>query len=190
MWEAVLLIAFAASAHQAWSASLYATVSDTFPKQAISSVSGLGGFVGSLGGMAFPIIAGKLLDSDPVNGYGMLFSICAFAYVLAFALHHILVPKLEMANLGTDESGASYSIASMVLSTLGLAALFVSFSEGAVGKMAFGGLLLTIAGLVFSKMGEKSEKGDLAGAATLIGYVGLLLSTYIFGPMAWAWLVG
>jgi MFS transporter, ACS family, hexuronate transporter len=190
MWEAVLLIAFAASAHQAWSASLYATVSDTFPKQAISSVSGLGGFVGSLGGMAFPIVAGKLLDADPVNGYGILFSICAFAYVLAFALHHILVPKLEMANLGTDESGASYSIASMVLSTLGLAALFISFSEGVAGRMAFGGLLFAIAGLVFSKMGEKSEKGDLAGAATLIGYVGLLFSAYIFGPMAWAWLVG
>ncbi len=190
MWEAVLLIAFAASAHQAWSASLYATISDTFPKQAVASVSGLGGFVGSLGGMAFPIIAGRLLDADPVNGYGLLFSICAFAYVLAFALHHILVPKLEMATLGTDENGASYSIASMVLSTLGLTALFLSFSEGSIGKMAVGGLLLSIAGLVFSKMGEKSEKGDLAKAATLIGYVSLILSIFIFGPMAWAWLVG
>ena len=39
---------------------------------------------------------GRLLDADPVNGYGLLFSICAFAYVLAFALHHILVPKLGM----------------------------------------------------------------------------------------------
>jgi len=44
--------------------------------------------------------------------------------------------------------------------------------------------------LVFSKMGEKSEKGDLAKAATLIGYVSLILSVFIFGPMAWAWLVG
>jgi len=140
--------------------------------------------------MAFPIIAGRLLDADPVNGYGILFSICAFAYVLAFALHHILVPKLDMASLGTDENGASYSIASMVLSTLGLTALFFSFSEGAIGKLAVGGLLLSLAGLVFSKMGEKSEKGDLAKAATLIGYVALILSVFIFGPMAWAWLVG
>jgi hypothetical protein len=64
------------------------------------------------------------------------------------------------------------------------------FSQGAIGKMAIGGLLLSIAGLVFSKMGEKSEKGDLAKAATLIGYVSLILSVFIFGPMAWAWLVG
>jgi len=98
MWEAVLLIAFAASAHQAWSASLYATISDTFPKEAVASVSGLGGFVGSIGGMIFPVVAGRILDSN-VNGYAVLFGFCAFAYVVAFAIHHILVPKLEMAKV-------------------------------------------------------------------------------------------
>lgn len=98
MWEAVLLIAFAASAHQAWSASLYATISDTFPKEAVASVSGLGGFVGSIGGMIFPIVAGRILDAN-VNGYAVLFGFCAFAYVVAFAIHHLLVPKLEMADV-------------------------------------------------------------------------------------------
>jgi ACS family hexuronate transporter-like MFS transporter len=98
MWEAVLLIAFAASAHQAWSASLYATISDTFPKEAVASVSGLGGFVGSIGGMIFPIVAGRILDSN-ANGYAVLFGFCAFAYVVAFAIHHLLVPKLEMAEV-------------------------------------------------------------------------------------------
>ena len=98
MWEAVLLIAFAASAHQAWSASLYATISDTFPKEAVASVSGLGGFVGSIGGMIFPIVAGRILDSN-ANGYAVLFGFCAFAYVIAFAIHHALVPKLEKAVL-------------------------------------------------------------------------------------------
>jgi len=98
MWEAVLLIAFAASAHQAWSASLYATISDTFPKEAVASVSGLGGFVGSIGGMIFPVVAGRILDSN-ANGYAVLFGFCAFAYVVAFAIHHILVPKLEMADV-------------------------------------------------------------------------------------------
>jgi ACS family hexuronate transporter-like MFS transporter len=98
MWEAVLLIAFAASAHQAWSASLYATISDTFPKEAVASVSGLGGFVGSIGGMIFPVVAGRILDSN-ANGYAVLFGFCAFAYVVAFAIHHILVPKLEMAEV-------------------------------------------------------------------------------------------
>jgi ACS family hexuronate transporter-like MFS transporter len=99
MWDAVFLIAFAASAHQAWSASIYATVSDTFPKKAVGSVSGLGGFAGSIGGMIFPIVAGMVLDANPTGGYAILFSFCAFAYVVAFAIHHLLVPKLEMADV-------------------------------------------------------------------------------------------
>jgi ACS family hexuronate transporter-like MFS transporter len=99
MWQAVALIAFAASAHQAWSASLYATVSDTFPKKAVASVSGLGGFAGSIGGMIFPIVAGVILDANPTGGYAILFSFCAFAYVVAYAIHHVLVPKLEMAEI-------------------------------------------------------------------------------------------
>ncbi len=99
MWQAVFLIAFAASAHQAWSASIYATISDTFPKKAVASVSGLGGFAGSIGGMIFPIVAGMVLDANPTGGYAILFSFCAFAYVVAFAIHHLLVPKLEMAEV-------------------------------------------------------------------------------------------
>jgi ACS family hexuronate transporter-like MFS transporter len=99
MWEAVFLIAFGASAHQAWSASLYATVSDTFSKNAVASVSGMGGFAGSIGGMIFPIVAGAVLDANPTGGYAILFSFCAFAYVIAFAIHHALVPKLEKAVL-------------------------------------------------------------------------------------------
>ena len=99
MWQAVALIAFAASAHQAWSASLYATISDTFPKKAVASVSGLGGFSGSIGGMIFPIVAGMVLDANPTGGYAILFSFCAFAYVLAYAIHHALVPRLEMAEV-------------------------------------------------------------------------------------------
>ena len=101
MWEAVFLIAFGASAHQAWSASLYATVSDTFSKNAVASVSGMGGFAGSIGGMIFPIVAGMVLDANKLTGggYAILFSFCAFAYVIAFAIHHALVPKLEKAVL-------------------------------------------------------------------------------------------
>ncbi|GBL29544.1 hypothetical protein EMGBS10_06940 [Opitutia bacterium] len=99
MWQAVMLIAFAASAHQAWSASIYATISDTFPKKAVASVSGLGGFAGSIGGMIFPIVAGMVLDANPSGGYAVLFSFCAFAYVVAFVIHHLLVPRLEMAKV-------------------------------------------------------------------------------------------
>jgi ACS family hexuronate transporter-like MFS transporter len=61
-WTAVLLIGFAASAHQAWSANLFTTVSDMFPKNAVASVVGIGGMAGSAGGILFPYVAGKMLD--------------------------------------------------------------------------------------------------------------------------------
>jgi ACS family hexuronate transporter-like MFS transporter len=97
---AVLLIGLAGAAHQAWSANLYTSVSDMFPKRAVASVVGLGGMAGSIGGIAFPIYAGKLLDSFEASnnvtaGYAVLFGICSCAYLLAFAIHHALAPKFE-----------------------------------------------------------------------------------------------
>ena len=97
-WGAVVLIGIAGAAHQAWSANLFTTVSDMFPKRAVGSVVGLGGMAGSLGGIAFPILAGKLLDhftrvGDVTAGYRILFGFCGFAYLLAFAISHLLVPK-------------------------------------------------------------------------------------------------
>jgi MFS transporter, ACS family, hexuronate transporter len=97
-WPAVLLIGLAGAAHQAWSANLYTTVSDMFPKYAVASVIGIGGFAGAIGGMLFPIISGKLLDNfkgDEAAGYTILFTYCAFAYILVFFLHHLLAPRLE-----------------------------------------------------------------------------------------------
>ncbi len=97
-WVAVMLIGLAGAAHQAWSANLFTTVSDMFPKKAIASVVGLGGMAGSLGGMMFPIWSGMLLDKyDKVgrinDGYAILFGFCAMAYIVAFAVHHMLAPK-------------------------------------------------------------------------------------------------
>ena len=103
-WTAVLLIGLAGSAHQAWSANLYTTVSDMFPKHAIASVIGIGGMAGSVGGILFPIYSGKLLDrftaaGNVTAGYAILFGICACAYLLTFALHHLLAPKFEQVKL-------------------------------------------------------------------------------------------
>ena len=83
-WPAVFLIGLAGAAHQAWSANLYTTVSDMFPKHAVASVVGLGGLAGAAGGMMFPIYCGKLLDQftasgNVTGGYAILFAICAFA---------------------------------------------------------------------------------------------------------------
>ncbi|HKP58502.1 MAG TPA: MFS transporter [Polyangiales bacterium] len=99
-WGAVMLIGLAGAAHQAWSANLFTSVSDMFPKRAVASVVGLGGMAGSVGGIAFPIYAGKLLDrfeasGNVAAGYGVLFGICSSAYLIAFALHHLLAPKFE-----------------------------------------------------------------------------------------------
>lgn len=80
IWEAVALISIAAAAHQAWSANIFTTVSDMFPKKAISSVVGIGGMAGSLGGVLFPYFIGIILDKykalDNLNGgYNIIFTI-------------------------------------------------------------------------------------------------------------------
>jgi MFS transporter, ACS family, hexuronate transporter len=99
-WSAVLLIGLAGSAHQAWSANLYTTVSDMFPKQAVASVIGIGGMAGSAGGFLFPIFTGRLLDhfkaqNNVTAGYTILFSLCAGSYLVAFALNHWCAPRFE-----------------------------------------------------------------------------------------------
>jgi ACS family hexuronate transporter-like MFS transporter len=103
-WEAVIIIGIAGSAHQAWSANLYTTVSDMFPKRAVASVIGLGGMAGSLGGLIFPYASGVLLDSFKASGnvtagYAVLFGICGTAYLVAFGINHLLAPRYEPVKL-------------------------------------------------------------------------------------------
>lgn len=103
-WTAVLLIGLAGAAHQAWSANLFTTVSDMFPKRAVASVTGIGGMAGALGGMLFPAITGALLDAFKASGnvtagYSILFSICAFAYLVAFGINHMLAGRFEQFSL-------------------------------------------------------------------------------------------
>jgi ACS family hexuronate transporter-like MFS transporter len=100
VWPAVLLIALAGAAHQAWSANLYTTVSDMFPKGAIARVTGLGGMAGAMGGMVFPLVCGYELDryralGNEAAAYTELLGICAFAYLLTFVVHHWLAPRFE-----------------------------------------------------------------------------------------------
>lgn len=103
-WTSVLLIGFACAAHQAWSANLFTTASDMFPKRAVASVVGIGGMAGSVVGMGFPIMAGRLLDvfsarGNVSAGYGILFAICAGAYLVAWVAQHLLAPRFEMVDL-------------------------------------------------------------------------------------------
>src|SRR3954464_12739728 len=97
LWVAVALISVAAAAHQGWSANLYTLVSDMFPKQAVGSVVGFGGMAGAVGGMLIAKLTGYILQAT--GSYVPVFLIAAFAYVVALAIIHILVPRLEPAHL-------------------------------------------------------------------------------------------
>ena len=104
-WTVVLLIGLAGASHQAWSAHLFTTVSDIFPKHAVASVIGIGGMVGAFSSMLFQPFAGAVLDFFKLHGgatagYNVLFMICAFAYLFTFAVHHLLAPKFDRIQLG------------------------------------------------------------------------------------------
>ena len=97
-WAAVCLIALAASSHQAWSANLFTTVSDAFPKRAVSSVTGIGGMSGALGGAFVSMIAGAILNHYKIaghveTGYVVMFAIAGSAYLLAWIIMQVFAPK-------------------------------------------------------------------------------------------------
>jgi ACS family hexuronate transporter-like MFS transporter len=99
MWYAVLLVGLAAAAHQGWSANLFTTASDMFPKQAVGSIVGLGGMAGALGAMLILKITGYVLTQT--GSFTVLFIIAGSAYVIALAIIHLLVPRLEPTNIVT-----------------------------------------------------------------------------------------
>ncbi len=103
-WYAVLVIGLAASAHQAWSANIFTTASDMFPKKAVASVTGIGGMAGAVGGIFIAEIAGKLLDHYKAlgtieTGYYIMFIICGLAYLTAWIIMGILAPKMKKVEL-------------------------------------------------------------------------------------------
>jgi len=90
---AVAVICIGAAAHQAWSANLFTTVSDMFPKRAVGSVTGIGGLAGGLGGFIIQKLAGFLTDlykDTPQNAYAIMFAICASSYIIAWVIIKIL----------------------------------------------------------------------------------------------------
>ena len=100
-WFAILIIGLAASAHQAWSANIFTTASDMFPKRAVASITGLGGMAGAIGGILIAKLAGRLFDfykelGHIETGYYIMFIICGSAYLLAWFLFYVvLVPKMK-----------------------------------------------------------------------------------------------
>ena len=97
MWVAVWLVGLAAAAHQGWSANLFTTASDMFPKRAVASMVGLGGMAGAFGAMGILKLTGYILART--GDYTMLFLIAGSAYLIALAILHTLAPRLAPAKL-------------------------------------------------------------------------------------------
>ena len=103
-WYAVATIAIACAGHAAWSANMFTTVSDMFPKKSVASVTGIGGMAGALGGILIARAAGLLLKHYSALGkvelgYGILFVICGCAYLTAWLIMGLLVPKFKQVVL-------------------------------------------------------------------------------------------
>ncbi|MET0336151.1 MAG: MFS transporter [Caulobacter sp.] len=93
LWVAVLIIGIATAAHQGFSANLYTLPSDVFPRAAVGSVVGIGGMLGAFGGMAMAKYAGYVLDQ--IGTYTPIFILAASAYLIALAVVHLLMPKMD-----------------------------------------------------------------------------------------------
>ena len=97
LWAAVALISLAAAAHQGWSANLFTLASDTFPRQAVGSVVGLGGMAGAIGGMVIAKATASILQAT--GSYLPVFIVAGVTYLSALAVVHVLAPKLESAQI-------------------------------------------------------------------------------------------
>ncbi|MBP6430401.1 MAG: MFS transporter [Ferruginibacter sp.] len=101
MWFAVLIIGFAAASHQAWSANIFTTVSDMFPKKSTASVTGIGGLFGGLGGILLSALVQKqmFVHFEKIGkietAYYIMFFICGAAYLTGWLIMHFLVPKMK-----------------------------------------------------------------------------------------------
>jgi len=97
-WMAVAIISLVVAVHQAWSTNVFTMASDMFPSGAVSSVVGIAGMAGAVGGILFPMLVGYLLDSykaagNLTGGYNLLFAICGSTYLTAWIIIHILTRK-------------------------------------------------------------------------------------------------
>jgi ACS family hexuronate transporter-like MFS transporter len=104
LWLAVVLIGLATAGHQGWSANVFTLTSDLFPRRAVGSVVGIGGFAGAVGGMLVSSATGLLLQAT--GSYVPLFIIAGSAYLFALLVVHLLVPRMQPAQLAEADSMA------------------------------------------------------------------------------------
>jgi len=95
LWLGVVLIGFATAGHAGWMANLFSLVSDSFPKSAVASVTGIGTMAGAIGGIFVAKVAGWILDAT--GSYTVLFVMSGFSYVVAWTLVQLFMPKKPLA---------------------------------------------------------------------------------------------
>ena len=110
-WIPVIIIGIAAAAHQSWSANIFSTVSDMFPKSSVGTVVGVGGMAGGLSSMLINYGSGVLFDyaeqtqmqflgfEGVKSGYMIMFSICAGAYLIGWLIMKALVPQYKKVEI-------------------------------------------------------------------------------------------
>jgi MFS transporter, ACS family, hexuronate transporter len=97
MWSVTLVIGVAAAAHQAFSANLYTVPSDTFPKAAVGTVTGIGGTMGAIGGIIMAWGVAQALAG--LGGYSAVFFVAGIIYLVALLILHLLTPRLAPARI-------------------------------------------------------------------------------------------
>ena len=107
LWLAVGLIGLATAGHQGWSANAFTLTSDLFPRRAVASVVGIGGFAGAVGGMLISTLVGLLLEAT--GSYVPVFLMAGFAYLFALLVVHLLVPRMQPAELEPSSPQAKWS---------------------------------------------------------------------------------
>ena len=100
MWLVIGLITLAVAGNAAWSANIYTIVSDMLPRKAVSSVIGIGGMAGAIGGVIFPLFIGFILDyykaiDNLTAGYNIIFIVCGLSFLIAWLVIHFLTPKMK-----------------------------------------------------------------------------------------------
>ena len=103
LWLSVAIVGVAASAHQWWSANIFTLASDMFPRRALGTVVGIGGFAGAMGGVLFQRVTGLVLQSNG-DDYTPIFVVCGLAYVSALLIIHLLVPRVQQVNLDARDN--------------------------------------------------------------------------------------
>jgi MFS transporter, ACS family, aldohexuronate transporter len=97
LWGAVALVSLATAGHQGWSANMFTFASDLFPRRAVASVVGIGGFGGAVGGMLIAAFTGWMLQIT--GSYVPMFVIAGCIYLIALLLIHLLTPRMEPVRL-------------------------------------------------------------------------------------------